>query len=84
MHRATCSVHLDRGTEHMPGLDSALQHGLVLNHPLDVLYVHKTMPLTRLTQLFKLVILVSVISLYTCVVLFESDLVWNGRTEKTG
>ncbi len=33
-----CSVHVDcGGTEHMMGWVSALQHGLVLNHPLSLI-----------------------------------------------
>ncbi len=37
VHRVTwlCRVHVNRGTRHMPGCDSALQHGPALNHPLD-------------------------------------------------
>ena len=35
----TC-VHVDHGTRHMLGWNSALQHGSVLNHPLDWYWEH--------------------------------------------
>ena len=38
VHRVTCSVHVDHGTGHVLGWDSALQHGPVFNHPGSVLY----------------------------------------------
>ena len=34
-YRVVSSVHIDRGTEHVLGWNSALRHGPVLNHPLS-------------------------------------------------